>query len=175
MKKLFSLIICASIFTVNVFGEDAVTKKKIELKEIPKEVSDIAKEKIKGFEGKDAYLKTEKEGNIYEIKGTANSKNIEAVVSLDKSGKITKVETELYIDVKDLPKEVLAAASAKVKGFEVKTVEVKEEVSGKEGKEYELKGTADNKDVVVELKADAAGKVTKVEVEAKKETVGDGD
>ena len=171
---MFALLICLSMLLMLAFSEEGV-KKKVELKDIPKEVMDIAKEKIKGFEGKDATIKEEKDGNKYEIKGAANGKNIEAVVKLDKSGKVTKVESEIVIDIKDVPKDVLAAAKEKVKGFEVKEAEVKEEINGKDGKLFALKGKVGSKVIAIDINVDSSGKVTKVEDDTKKEGDGDGD
>ena len=103
MKKLLVLVLGFSLIVMNVFaeeGKDAI--KKVEIKDLPKEVLDAAKEKVKGFEAKDATVEAEGEGKEYEINGTANGKKVEIEVEVDKTGKVTKVEFE---DKKDDKKE----------------------------------------------------------------------
>lgn len=91
MKNLFALILALSLFVMGAFADEG---KKIEIKDIPKEVLDAAKEKVKGFEAKEATVESEGEGKEYEIKGTANGKNVEIEIEVDKNGKITKIAVE---------------------------------------------------------------------------------
>lgn len=91
MKSLFAFVLVLSLFVMSAFADEG---KKIEIKDIPKEVLDAAKEKVKGFEAKEATVEDEGDGKEYEIKGTANGKKIEIEIEVDKSGKITKVEVE---------------------------------------------------------------------------------
>ncbi len=91
MKNLFALVLGLSFFVLGALADEG---KKIEIKDIPKEVLDAAKEKVKGFEPKEATVEAEGEGKEYEIKGTANGKNVEIEIEVDKTGKITKVAVE---------------------------------------------------------------------------------
>ena len=92
MSKLISLMICLSMLFVLANANES--KKKVELKDIPKVVLDAVKEKVKGFEAKTAVVEEEKGGKEYEIVGTANGKSIEVEVTVDKDGKVLKVEIE---------------------------------------------------------------------------------
>lgn len=94
MKKLFVMLISLSfLFVLNSFAEESKVTK-VELKDIPKEVLAAAKEKVKGFEAKEATVENEKDGKEYEIKGTANGKEVEVEVTVDKDGKVIKTEVE---------------------------------------------------------------------------------
>lgn len=92
MKKVIVSILCLLLISLGVFADGK--KAKVEIKDIPKAVLDAAKAKVKGFEAKEATVEDEKGGKEYEIKGTADGKNIEVEVVIDKDGKITKVEIE---------------------------------------------------------------------------------
>jgi hypothetical protein len=75
------------------FAEEAAAKK-VELKDIPKEVSDAAKEKVKGFEAKDATVADDKEGKEFIVNGTADGKAVAVEVDVDKAGKVVKAEVK---------------------------------------------------------------------------------
>ena len=105
MKSLFLLIACLGLFFVNSFADEGTDKPKsdkphdekhkpektkVEVKDIPKEVLDAAKEKIADFEAKEAYTKPEGEGKIYILKGGEHKNDVK--VTVDKDGKVTKAE-----------------------------------------------------------------------------------
>ena len=86
------------------FAEEADAKK-VELKDIPKEVSDAAKEKVKGFEAKDATVADEKEGKEFIVNGTADGKAVVVEVDVDKAGKVTKTEVKAEAKKEEAKKE----------------------------------------------------------------------
>lgn len=79
------------MLAMSVFAEDAAAKK-VELKDVPKEVLDAAKEKVKGLEAKEVTVTEGKESKAYDVKGTAEDKAVEVDVTVGKDGKVTKAE-----------------------------------------------------------------------------------
>lgn len=71
-----------------------VEKTKVEVKDIPKEVSDAAKEKVKDLEVKEAFSAAEGEGKIYFLNGSVGDKKEYVKVVVDKDGKVTKAEVK---------------------------------------------------------------------------------
>jgi hypothetical protein len=94
MKKLLVLLVSLCMLSSFAFAENKEASKKVEIKDLPKAVIDAAKEKVKGFEGKEAKVKDEDGGKEYEINGIADGKAVEIEVKVDKDGKVTKVEIE---------------------------------------------------------------------------------
>lgn len=89
MKKLLVLVLGLSLFVMGAFANEAA---KVELKDVPKEVLDAAKEKSKGLEAKEVTVAAKGEGKAYSIKGTAEGKEVTVEVVVDKAGKVTKEE-----------------------------------------------------------------------------------
>ena len=87
MKKLLVLVLSLSLFVMGAFAGEAT---KVEINDVPKEVLDAAKEKVKGLEATEATVAAKGEGKVYSIKGTADGKEATAEVSVDKDGKVTK-------------------------------------------------------------------------------------
>ena len=91
MKKLLVLVLGLSLFVMGAFAGEAA---KVELKDVPKEVLDAAKEKSKGLEAKEVTVAAKGEGKAYSVKGTADGKEVTVEVVVDKAGKVTKEEAK---------------------------------------------------------------------------------
>ena len=102
MKILMAMLACLGMFLMCSFAEEGadkpkadkpkVEKTKVEVKDIPKEVSDAAKEKVKDFEAKEAFTMPEGEGKVYILRGGEKKEDVK--VTVDKDGKVTKAEVK---------------------------------------------------------------------------------
>jgi hypothetical protein len=100
MKSLFLLIACLGLFFINTFADEGADKSKsdkpkpektkVEVKDIPKEVLDAAKEKIADFEAKEAFTMPDGEGKVYILRGGEHKNDVK--VTVDKDGKVTKAD-----------------------------------------------------------------------------------
>lgn len=90
MKKLLVLFVSLTVMSLAIFAGES---KKVEAKDLPKEVVAAAKEKVKDFTAKEATLKEEGDVKEYEVKGSADGKEVKVEVKV-KEGKVTEVKVE---------------------------------------------------------------------------------
>jgi len=140
------------VVTVSAEAKVLCVEEAVDVKAVPEAVMKAAVEAVKGLEVKSAAKVTEGDKVSYKLMGG------KVTVKVSADGKVLSV-TEA-VEVKDIPKAVMDAAMAAVKGLEVKSAK---KVTEGEAVSYKLMGTAEGKEVKVVVGAD--GKVASVEKE----------
>ena len=69
-------------------------EKKIMVKDVPQNIIDATKDKVKGIEFNEAEVETEEKYKEYKLKGTANGRKYEIKVEVDMEENIIKVKVE---------------------------------------------------------------------------------
>ena len=96
MKKLMlATILFAAVVILGVRpGVAGEGERKIQLKDVPKNVLEAVKKKVKDFKITEIEVETERGLLVYEFEGTAGGKKLEVEVTVDKKGAVKKVEVE---------------------------------------------------------------------------------
>lgn len=136
-------------------------EEKVALKDVPKAVLDAVKAKFPKAELTEAAKETEDGKTTYEVALKNDGHKVE--VGLTAEGTIQEIETE--VAVKDLPKAVSAAVTAKYPDSTFKKAEsITRFEAGKESKNYEVVVATKTKKSV-EVTVSPEGKVVKTEDE----------
>jgi uncharacterized membrane protein YkoI len=86
------LVVFMTIGGLSVFADDDEVE--IPLKEVPKNVMELAKAKLKGIVFTEAEIEKKQDRTIYELEGKLNGVEYEIEITLNKKGEIIKVEVE---------------------------------------------------------------------------------
>jgi biopolymer transport protein ExbD len=173
-RDVFLPLVAGGVATavLGTAGPAAAAPGEVALAKVPAAIKEAAERVVKGAKWSQAIKSREEDQEVYELVGEdARGKTLTIEVSSD--GKVMAVERQ--IDVKDLPKPVSDAVSAKFPAFKAENVlemYLADDIRDLSKAElaYQLNGTAaKGKDLTVEVTAD--GKITEVKREIDLEEV----